>query len=544
MEFNAYKQSKGHQKYKIIFKNLNLNFSHFTKQLNKKGAVLALITIVIITGAGISLTYRHLLKTNQNAGQIDTNCKNKCTADKTTCVSNCYATQRLCSANAPIKPDFCESFDYNSCKNKCADKLRQCLNKCPMKYTYNECSDDWQCVEKRGAICKVHNQKGKWSCKNNKCVCQPISNPRVTTTPVPPISETPSTNSKACLNKKNGTKCTITQGEFTYSGTCYNKVCYDDRYTILVDNPADCAKYGGKASSPINGKYLCLGCQNKPILQDKNLNCKPPYCTGAKACVPPGTTSPGTDCIWYICDTKGSGLWVRTNSNCTQPAPKSSTNSLTSQPATSTPAPTQTPTPTSASTTPTPANTNATPTPTPTPFPEITVTRINSGQCNDSTGGYTALYTINISYPNNNDSTPNTVQATIKETLDSRIDPAWVNNITNAGQIDSSTKTITWTLTLNKGDFIQLQYKIDYPTQALENTYTNTATVKYGTDSLGYKTKEISDNTTASCANVNDTNNNSSTTTITSIPNTGILDNIAIIVGALSSVIIGLIIGL
>lgn len=527
MEFNAYKGGTTEKGLRF-----RLNFQALDKKLVILGAIILTLSIV---GGGFFM-YNRKISTKQHAASCYQEQDPNKPIVKAGCVGDKMLLRKrilLCCPGQGCKFWKYEAAGYDEndplCKNKPTStpsptststpndkQIAMCKARCDKEglgksVSVNngicECIQNGKAVAQYGLECLSNND-----CKSKICIdgyCQTQN------------SNASGNITIGSCSGKNGTTCSI-QGA---SGICYQNTCYSNKFIIRVKNQADCQYYGAKASIPITvynnqAGYLCLGCQNKPISQAP-IVCQPPQCTGAKACVDPGTTSPGTDCIWYICDPKGSGLWIKTDNKCTEPAPTGTTNS------------------------------KPTPTPLGTPvatFPQIQASRSKTAQCDDNTGGYTANYTINVSYPSNDSSDEKTINVTITENLDTQIDPAWVNNINNTGQIDTTNKAITWNFTLNKGDSQQLQYIIDYPSQALGKTYTNTANIKYGTDSLGYKTTDLAENTTASCGNTNDTPTPTPTTNPTAnptaVPNTGVLDNISVAVGALSTIVIGLIIGL
>ncbi len=355
------------------------------------------------------------------------------------------------------------------------------------------------------------------TCVAGSCGCKSPSTPTPPPTRTPPEDDRKPPTADPCQDLKNGALCSVKNTQ----GICYNGKCTTDTYKV-IDKEA-CDKLGGTFVKTSTGSY-CVDCHNNPIVQ-KDLTCKPPQCPGSKECVDPNTSSPGTDCKWYICDPKGSGLWIQTDNSCTNPPPTNKTET----PTTVTTTPTNTPTPTA-----TVADT-PTPTPTPTPIPgDLTISSGASGTCVDT--GYSANYTITVNYGEDANNDLEDITFSLTETLDSNIDPAWVNSINNNGTIDSSNNQINWSnQTIQEGQTLQYTFHIDYPTSALNKSFTNHSTLTYNST-----TKTAESTTTTSCAQTDDTDS----TETTDVPSTGIKEDLTVIIGVLSTVLIGLLIGL
>jgi len=141
-----------------------------------------------------------------------------------------------------------------------------------------------------------------------------------------------------------------------------------------------------------------------------------------------------------------------------------------------------TPTPT-ASPTPTPTPT-ATPTPTPTPVPgEPNIKKEYNGACT-SEGDHVATYIVTVDYAED----PNADLADIdfdrlEDVYDQDVQASWIRDITPAGTVETADHKIVWgSFTLSEGDSKVFTYKIVYPKANLGETYTNVATIYYGSD--------------------------------------------------------------
>ncbi len=526
MEFNAYKSGSSKNNFSFNFKLPNL------KNLSKQYVILLGVIIFFVASAGIYLVYNKTLSTKEHAGSNGCRIKEGDTVNAMCSGTTMLQRKRilLCCPNKGCKfwkyepageiPNhpLCKNNQDNGSNNDSNNNVKPKCNidsDCPSNDENPKICHNGKCVPAQCSKNSDCTKNGPGICVDHRCI---YFNKDAGNQPVAQAS--------TCNKNDNGKSCKISKNGKEYSGTCYNGMCFNNNLTYkiqtssLKDAQNQCKKLGGYAQKLDNGSYICVGCQNKPIAQAP-LFCKPPQCTGSKACVSPGTTSPGTDCNWYICDPKGSGLWIKTNRSCTQPAPTTTTNNST---------PTPTPTP----------STTATPTPTPTSTTDqtatITITHTQAGQCTDL--GYSANYTIKLTY--GPEQATQTINYNLTVNLDNNIDPAWVNDVSNNGSVDANTKTINWqqaSLDPNNNQ-ATYTYKINFPTSALNQTFNNTAIVSYNS------TQEQSvATTTTSCSNTNDTTPTITPTT-TPVPNTGIFDNIALTGGILSTIIIGLLIGL